>query len=106
MRSRRSQPTWTHYWLKPIRWMLNDETTCGDRYSSHDHLARPGGVMAISYCGDLHSDLARACGDSSSDRQERIQTQLRNSAPLNFALRGQHWSLRSVNLYCWQIIDR
>src|SRR5687768_12352079 len=106
MRLRRSRPTWTHYWPEPIIRMQNDETTTYDWYCSHDHLARIGGVMAIPYCSHLRPDLACACSDSPYNHQERIQTQLRDTPALDFALPGEHRHLRPVNLSCRQISDR
>src|SRR5215208_718235 len=106
MRLRPSQPTWTHSWPEPISRMQNDKTNSGDRYCSHDHPARIGGVMAISYCSHLRSDFACACGNSSSNRQERIKTQLRDTSALDFALRGQYRHLWPVDFSCRQVIDQ
>src|ERR1041385_1037964 len=106
MRLRRSQPIWTHFWPKPIIRISNDQTTRGNWYCRHDHLACLSGTLAISYCGHLCSDLACARRDGPSYRQERNQTQLPHASAFDFALRGQRWNLWSVDLPCRQIIGR
>src|SRR5687767_8346922 len=106
MRLRQSRLTWTHYWPEPIIRMQNDETTIYDWYCSHDHLAGIGAVMAIPCCSHLRSDLACACGNSADNRQERNQTQLRDTFAFGFAVPSEHRHLRPVNLSCQQISDR
>src|SRR5689334_2210324 len=106
MRSRRSRRTLTHSWRKPKKRMRNDETISGDRYCRDDDPACFGGVMAISDCGCLRTDLAGTGGNSPSHGKERIQTQPQGTFTLDPALRRQHRLLHSVDLAARQIIDR